>query len=94
MNRQDHLMTQAMEECAEVAQRLSKAMRFGLEQMQSDQPQTNRERIIDEYNDLIAVMDMAGFSLLKIVNPRAIIAKKDKVERYLDKSRRLGTLTD
>jgi hypothetical protein len=38
MTRDEHLMTIAMEECAEVAQRVSKAVRFGMEEIQPGQP--------------------------------------------------------
>ena len=102
MNRQEHLMTIAMEECAEVSQRISKAMRFGMEQVQrdaNDKPEenpdrmTNRERIQEEFADLVAVLEMIDTGLVTVTSMQ-VAAKRDKVERYLVRSRDNGTLTD
>jgi hypothetical protein len=69
MTLEDHLMTIAMEECNEVAHRIAKAMRFGMEQIQqeaNDRPEenpdrlTNRERIYQEYYHLRAMLGMRG----------------------------------
>lgn len=92
MTRQEHLLTHITEECAEVAQRVTKALRFGEEQKQSEQPLTNRERIIDEVNDLAEVLSMAGYSLTEILDRRKMAAKREKVERYLLKAQAQGTL--
>jgi len=101
MTRKEHLMIRAMEECAELSQRFSKALVFGLDQIQedaNDKPEenplglTNRERIVNEFNDLVAVMAMCGFHYVKIVDANKFAAKMDKVERYLERSRRCGTL--
>ena len=103
MNRQEHLMTVAMEECAEVAQRIAKAARFGMEQVQEDaddQPQenperlTNRERILREYYDLRAVLGMLGIDAWDMSDRarQCERAKVAKVERYLGRSARCGTL--
>ncbi len=98
MNRQEHLLTIAAEECAEVAQRIAKALRFGMEQVQEDaddQPQenperlTNAQRIVREYNDLKAMMEMLD---LDISLPEQRDRKKVKVLRYLQRSERCGTL--
>lgn len=91
MTRQEHLLTHVLEECVEIAQRTTKAMRFGLFEIQPAQLQSNRQRIIDEYNDLIAVMDMLG---MNVVDPMAIEAKKRKVEKYLAYAKECGTLTE
>ena len=55
MTRTEHLLTILAEECAEVAQRVSKAVRFGLAEVQPGQEKTNAQRIMDEMNDLCAV---------------------------------------
>lgn len=102
MDRQDHLLIRAMEECAEVQQRLSKALVFGLERVQqaaNDRPEqnpdrlTNRERIIEEYNDLVAVMEMAGFPL-SCISGAKLDTKMAKVERYLKLSVEHGRLEE
>lgn len=103
MNRQEHLMVIAMEECAEVSQRISKALRFGMSQVQKamdDSPEknplqlTNRDRIIEEYRDLRAVlgmMDIDAWDNSKQARA-AESAKVAKVERYLKLSQTQGTL--
>ena len=105
MTRDEHLLTIAMEECVEVAQRLSKALRFGLEEVQAtashgvttgaaDESLTNRARIELEFIDLIAVLEMAGFEPCWSSPARdaAIAAKKAKVERFLKFSAERGRL--
>lgn len=101
MTRDEHLMTIAVEECAEVQQRLTKALRFGLEQVQAaaghavtgaaDESMTNRERILLEYADLVATMGMLGLND-KPLDPARIAAKREKVERFLKYSAEVGTL--
>ncbi len=98
MTRDEHLLMIAMEECAEVAQRVSKAARFGLEQVQADtdhgtgdvdEELTNAERIAKEYSDLAAVLEMIG-----IDGPRAgwMDEKRAKVEKFLAFSKKCGKL--
>lgn len=83
MTRTEHLLTILSEEAAEVAQRVSKALRFGLEEVQPGQPLTNAQRIAYEMVDLIAVYQMVlGFSRIDLNSP-AMAAKRVKVETYL-----------
>lgn len=97
MNRQEHLLTIAMEECAEVAQRISKALRFGLMEVQRGQPLTNANRINFEFDDLIAVMemleDLTGEHLIQH-NSWRIMQKKANLETWLEYSKTMGTLTE
>ena len=95
MNRTEHLLMILAEECAEVAQRVSKALRFGLDEVQPGQQLTNEQRIWGEMNDLAGVGEMliaargaGGFCR------DAVEAKKAKVERYLSYSAECGTLGD
>ena len=55
MVRREHLLTCLAEECTEVGQRVTKALRFGLAEVQAGQTLTNRQRIAEEYRDLVAV---------------------------------------
>ena len=92
MTREEHLINNITEECLEVAQRASKALRFGMEEIQPGQLLTNRERLIDEFNDLVAVLEMAGLPL-QVVNGHKIEMKIKKVERYLAYAKECGTLS-
>lgn len=94
MNRTEHLLWVLAEECAEVAQRASKAARFGLNEVQPGQPHTNAERIVYEYADLVATMELLGDAAGLTVDDLEALksAKKAKIEKYLVYSRQCGTL--
>lgn len=81
-----------IEECAEVIQRVTKAKRFGLDEVQREQELNNKERIIYELNDIVATADLLlGGS--RWLNNDAVIAKKEKIEKYLKYAREeCGTL--
>jgi hypothetical protein len=51
------LLTVLAEECCEVGQRVAKALRFGIAEIQPGQPLSNARRISDELGDLLGVMD-------------------------------------
>lgn len=87
MNRKEHLMVVAMEECDEVSQRISKALRFGLFETQPGNEENNERRIRSEYTDLVAAMELIGFISL---DRSEIDAKKIKIEKYLRYSESLG----
>jgi hypothetical protein len=94
MNRTEHLLICATEECAELQQAISKALRFGLDDGSPDRQTTNAEDIMKEYTDLISVMMMlleAG--AVKDFNmDRAIEAKREKVIKYMSYAKERGTL--
>ena len=95
MNRQEHLLTIFAEECAETAQRVSKALRFSLSEVQPGQELTNQERIEQEFHDLIAMAEMLNDSGIDITwpAPETVKAKKAKVEKFLLLSAANGTLS-
>jgi hypothetical protein len=97
MKRLDHLLTITGEEAVEVAQRASKALRFGLDEVQPGQPLSNRERLIVEINDLLAMVEMLeaeGVDMSAVGDDAALEAKKLKVENFLELSRFYGRLVD
>lgn len=96
MNRLEHLLTIVGEECAEIAQRASKANRFGMHEVQPGQSLTNAQRITGEVNDLVAALQMAfaEADLEFAIDRVTVAAKWAKVEKYLDYSAELGTLED
>lgn len=114
MNTSEHLLTIAAEECMEIAleaallaQRLSKALRFGLDETQPNNHESNRTRIVQNYekllqegNDLrgvLALLQLAPaqdtFERVNVDND-AVLAKQEKVKRFLLYSSQCGTLTD
>lgn len=96
MNRTEHLLTILGEECNETAQRASKAIRFSLMEVQPGQPLNNAERIVEEFSQLTAVMEMLYNEGLipNIINQNEKKNKKDAVEKWLLHSKENGTLTE
>ena len=98
MTHDEHLMTTAAEEAMEVGHRVTKALRFGLTEVQAGQDLTNGERIIEEFHDLFAMVDwLVEDGLLPDVplvpDSRVMGAKRAKVEKFLGISLAQGTLT-
>ena len=98
MDRREHLLTCLAEECTEVGQRVAKALRFGLDEIQAGQPLTNRQRIAEEYRDLVAVANiLVEEGILAVhemaVRQKDVEAKRGKIERFMEISRREGVLS-
>lgn len=89
MNVEEHLLVCLAEECAEVIQRATKVLRFGMEEIEPGQTLTNRERLQGEVNDLIAVIELVR---LGHSNHAASHRKKTKVLAYMDYAEKIGTL--
>ena len=95
MSEASHLLQKLQEECNEVGQRASKINCFGLHEIQAGQPHTNQERLVQELNDLIAVISMlAGIKVLPYewIHEGMMTDKKNKVRRYMKYSRAQGCL--
>lgn len=94
MTRTEHLLTILAEECAEVAQRATKALRFGLSEVKPGQSETNAEQLVRELVDLRAVVDMLEREgALPVNHPTNTMARKRaQVEKYLAYSASLGLL--
>ena len=96
MDRREHLLCRLGEEANEVAQRVSKALVFGLDEVQPGQPFTNGDRICHELCDLYALVEMleeAGV-LKHVIDIDLIHEKQAKVKQYMEYSKQCGTLTD
>jgi hypothetical protein len=97
MNRKEHLLTILAEEGAEVGQIVSKILRFGMDDVMPGQFQTNEDRLIEEFNDLVGMMQMLreeGIIKKPFMNQILCDGKKARVERFLKYSRRKGTLEE
>lgn len=98
MNSREHILTCISEECSEVQKEISKALRFGIDDINPETNIANRVAIARELNDLIAVVEMAVefFELLDadiIENRFAKETKKSKVHHYMGYARITGALT-
>jgi NTP pyrophosphatase (non-canonical NTP hydrolase) len=97
MTRLEHLLTILSEECMETGQRITKASRFTLGEIQAGHSQTNAQRINYEFNDILAVMEMIGADTgydLAARDEMSIETKKINVEKFLRYSEEIGTLVD
>lgn len=98
MNRTEHLLSCLAEECCEVGQRVSKALRFGLSEVQAGQPLTNADRIVEELGDLWGVALMLADE--GVLPPAQLWptgqqqeAKRAKIERFMSIGREQGVLS-
>lgn len=89
-----HLLSCLAEECTEVGQRVSKALRFGLGEIQPGQSLTNAQRIAGEATDLLAVLEMLEERGVFVIDrsPEALTAKHAKVEKFMAYARTQGAL--
>lgn len=96
MNRSEHLLVCLAEEADEVGQRVAKALRFGLSEVQPGQPLTNADRILEELRDLFAVAEiLASEGVIGWAMPdrMEVLAKLNKIERFMAISREQGVLS-
>ena len=96
MTRTENLLTILSEECVETAQRVSKAIRFTLSEILLWLNLTNAERIVYEFNDIVAVMEILKDEGVfeSIIDRDAIEKKKIKITKYLAYSIQIGTVSD
>jgi hypothetical protein len=109
LSNEQYLLTCLAEEASEVSEegaklvkRVTKALRFGLEEIQKGQTETNIERMIGvigslvyELNDLIAILELLGYEELdfgQVGENNALEAKKVKVAKYMELSRERGII--
>lgn len=94
MDTTEYLLASLAEECAEVAQRVSKALRFGLGEIQPGQPLSNSERITAELADLVTLFEILHDErLLPFYDPESVAVKKRKVAEFMAYARQCGRLT-
>ncbi|HML33827.1 hypothetical protein [Sporomusa sphaeroides] len=92
MTETEHLLVCLAEECAEIQQAVTKALRFGLQDNYKDS--TPAQDIARELCDLIAVVELleeAGV-IKKTGTIDAIERKKARVWHYMEYARARGTL--
>lgn len=95
MNENEHLLLCLAEECDEVGQRVMKALRFGLHEVQPGQPLNNAERIVEELHDLITVATILHTrNVLRspMPTPDKGSAKWAKIKKFMAISRKQGVL--
>lgn len=96
MNKREYLLTKLIEECLEVAQRATKALCFGINEIEPGQSLDNFERLNAEWNDLLATKELlteeADIELYRDVSQ--IVAKRAKILKFMAYSREQGCLQE
>ena len=96
MTENEVLYLHLMEEAAEVQQRASKLLRFGVDEREPGQLFNNAERLRGEINDLLGVISILEENGLKKPTDselaEAIAAKRVKIARFLKYSQVRGTV--
>lgn len=103
MNYLEHILTCAAEECGEVSKEIHKALRFGLDDQVTLDPNgprgttgpTNRDKIVEELNDLMGVVRMletCGALPHDWQDAERQARKVAKVSAYMGYARRVGAL--
>ena len=93
--REREILDIVQEECAEIIQRCAKAKRFGLDEIQPGQDQTNRARIVGEVGDLYGILRLADDEgVLFYPDYSRIKAKLDKLKVYMQTEPERAEKTD
>lgn len=98
MTRKQYLLLKLAEECTEVAQRCSKQIQFGKDEIQQGQDLTNGQRLLFEVIDLATIANLLQDEeeipqISKIAREAMREAKVTKIMKYLLYSQKLGTVT-
>jgi hypothetical protein len=95
LNREQYLLTLIQEECAELSQRASKALRFGLYEVQPGQELDNWERLRGEFVDLFTSLYMLDWVIVDVdVKDDDVQTKANKIKKYMQLSVDRGILGD
>ena len=96
MDPTEFLLVKLIEELNETSQRATKALRFGLEEIQNGHTRSNGERLLDELEDVLAVYDAlqthVGMELLPSPREETHGDKVAKIYKWANYSRSRGKL--
>lgn len=93
---QEYLLDCLQEECAELIQIISKAKRFGVEDVwpnkeKNPEQYTNERRMHGEYNDILGTAELLHDSGIIIFPDFALTkAKQERIRKFLEYSRSKG----
>ncbi len=93
----EYLLACIAEEGGEISQAACKSLRFGLSDKAPYSDSTNSQNIVKEVNDLLAVVEMLNEEcrqLSGIGDRDEIQKKKNKVNRFMEYSKKSGHLDD
>jgi len=90
------IMSDDIQELLNDAQAVDKSLRFGMHDGYPETDRTNISDFVNEVNDLVGVLELMqenGIELPHLFDRLAIDSKKERVNKYMDVARRLGTLS-
>jgi len=95
MTHEEFYFLKLAEECAEVAQRASKLLQFGPDEVQEGQGENNLQRLRGELNDLLSIVEIleSEYDLPRPSEEEMVVhylAKREKLAKYLALSEKLG----
>lgn len=96
MNIEQYILICMAEECSEVSHRISKALRFTLDEIEPGHTLTNGTRIVNEIIDLLSVIDLAvryGIIVDPFNSLPLKILKQEKIAKFMNYSLELGVLS-
>lgn len=96
MKYKEHLLAIAAEEATEVAHAISKALRFGLDNIGPNTVMTNAEKIADELSDLEGALQELRSECPEVpqIDEAKVTAKRMRINDFLEVSARQGTLEE
>lgn len=96
LTKEQYLLSCLSEECAETIQRVTKILRFGMNEVQEGQLLTNAERLAYEFNDILGVMTVLCniTNIPDIADDKQIEKKAEKLVKYMEYSASIGILED
>lgn len=93
INRKEYLILCLIEELGECQKELIKCLRFGREQFCEETNNTNFERFLTEWSDLMGIIEMLQNEGIFVVSTSEAVAKKiERTEYYMKKSINMGIL--
>lgn len=97
MNKTEHLLTCLIEECGEVIHAATKALRFGLDDINPETKHTNAEDITAELIDVGTIQQMLRHEYLipDLANAfQKQSAKREKVLKFMKYAETKGTISN
>ena len=97
MTREQYLLTKLAEECNETAQRASKAIVFGLDDIQDGQHKDNNTRLVEEFCHIVAYLELLeeeGFMYInRAFMEKEVEKKKEELKKWYQFSVDKGMVT-
>lgn len=93
LDRKEYLLLCMIEELGECQKELIKCLRFGREQFCEETGNSNFERFLLEWSDLMGTVEkLREENIIIVSDPKAVVAKMERIEYYYKKSIKMGAV--